>query len=310
MENSSLIGTGFTPEGIHNSYVMYDLMGEMSWRSNPIQNIKLWFQNYATRRYGMKNIYASKAWKILSKSVYNSTLPNPRGHVLLIELPDLGMKDMRWYSMTDLYDAWDLMVSAGTDLSESEAYQFDLVDTTRQALANTAPVWYALACEAYYKKDLQLLHEYSLVFLDLLKDLDQILQTNENFMLGPWIESAKSNGMTEEEKLNYEFNARNQLTLWGPDGQILDYAGKQWSGLISDYYIPRWELFFKHLETNILEGTMFDADIFKNDFLTRIGKPFCVDVKPYPTKAKGNSLQIAKLLNQKWNEKLLSLNHS
>ena len=55
---------------------------------------------------------------------------------------------------------------------------------------------------------------------------------------------------------------------------------------------------------------MFDADIFKNDFLTRIGKPFCVDVKPYPTKAKGNSLQIAKLLNQKWNEKLLSLNHS
>ena len=25
----------------------------------------------------------------------------------------------------------------GTDLSESEAYQFDLVDTTRQALANT-----------------------------------------------------------------------------------------------------------------------------------------------------------------------------
>ena len=50
-----------------------------------------------------------------------------------------------------------------------------------------APVWYALACEAYYKKDLQLLHEYSLVFLDLLKDLDQILQTNENFMLGPWI---------------------------------------------------------------------------------------------------------------------------
>ena len=31
--------------------------------------------------------------------------------------------------------------------------------------------------------------------------------------------------MTEEEKLNYEFNARNQITLWGPDGQILDYAG-------------------------------------------------------------------------------------
>ena len=40
----------------------------------------------------------------------------------------------------------------------------------------------------------------------------------------------------------YEFNARNQLTLWGPDGQIMDYAGKQWAGLVADYYIPRWQV--------------------------------------------------------------------
>lgn len=28
----------------------------------------------------------------------------------------------------------------------------------------------------------------------------------------------------------YEYNARNQITLWGPDGQIKDYANKQWAG--------------------------------------------------------------------------------
>ena len=29
MANSSMVGIGFTMEGIHNSYVMYDLMREM-----------------------------------------------------------------------------------------------------------------------------------------------------------------------------------------------------------------------------------------------------------------------------------------
>lgn len=28
----------------------------------------------------------------------------------------------------------------------------------------------------------------------------------------------------------YEYNARNQITLWGPNGEIIDYANKQWSG--------------------------------------------------------------------------------
>jgi hypothetical protein len=30
-----------------------------------------------------------------------------------------------------------------------------------------------------------------------------------------------------KEARNYEFNARNQITLWGPDGQILDYGGEE-----------------------------------------------------------------------------------
>ena len=30
-----------------------------------------------------------------------------------------------------------------------------------------------------------------------------------------------------------------QITLWGPNGEIMDYAAKQWSGLFSSYYTPR-----------------------------------------------------------------------
>ena len=74
-------------------------------------------------------------------------------------------------------------------------------------------------------KSAPLLHENGLVFIDLLKDIEEILSTNKNFLLGPWLESAKALATNEEEKKIYEFNARNQITLWGPNGEILDYAG-------------------------------------------------------------------------------------
>ena len=109
---------------------------------------------------------------------------------------------------------------------------------------------------------------------------------------------SKALATTDAESRLYEFNARNQITLWGPDGgfifleivsfcnssflgQILDYAGKQWSGMMSDYYIPRfkrssiwtafiqllcsirWKMFFKTLEESLLTGKKFNSDDFK-----------------------------------------------
>lgn len=33
--NVSMIGTGISPEGINQNYVMYDFMNELGWRSQP-----------------------------------------------------------------------------------------------------------------------------------------------------------------------------------------------------------------------------------------------------------------------------------
>ena len=111
MEGSSMVGTGFTMEGIHNSYVMYDLMSEMSWRTEPIKDLDRWFQvpggyffhlfyefipvqAYGARRYGVENVLVAAALKLLSDSVYNvnATARNFHGHVLILRPPSLGLK--------------------------------------------------------------------------------------------------------------------------------------------------------------------------------------------------------------------------
>ena len=69
--------------------------------------------------------------------------------------------------------------------------------------------------------------------LKTLDDMDLILATNKQFSLNNWVKSARSWAQTPAELAQYEENALNQLTIWGPDGQELDYATKQWSGVVS-----------------------------------------------------------------------------
>ena len=82
-------------EGIHNSYVMYELMTESFWRSEPIENLSQWFANFTHRRYGQNMSELENAWIILGGSVYNccaalKPLPKPfryHGKTTLTVLP-------------------------------------------------------------------------------------------------------------------------------------------------------------------------------------------------------------------------------
>ena len=171
-------------------------------------------------------------------------------------------------------------------------------------MVNVAPKFYNLAMEAFHKKDSKGLALNAYKFLDMLKDMDAILATNKHFLLGVWLEEAKSVASGSEYQLAesalYEFNARNQITLWGPNGEILDYANKQWSGLINDYYYPRWKLFYQRLGESVHSNTTFDQDAYKRDFIEYIGKPFTYANNLYPTKPIGDSITIARKLYSKW----------
>ena len=79
--------------------------------------------------------------------------------------------------------------------------------------------------------------------------MDTLLASDTHFLLGNWIENAKSKAKNEKELDYYEWNARLQLTLWGENYTtgLYDYAAKAWSGLINEYVF--YLLYLKVLKT-------------------------------------------------------------
>lgn len=113
------------------------------------------------------------------------------------------------------------------------------------------------------------------LLLALIDDLAAILNTNKFFSLESWLSSARAAAGDEESRALFEFNARNQVTLWGPDGlkdsffqefilkgEISDYASKAWGGLYATYYRARWALFLEALRGSLRARRPFDEAAF------------------------------------------------
>lgn len=136
-------------------------------------------------------------------------------------------------------------------LWSNPAYQHDMVDMTRQVMANAFASLYSDLVSTYNSSGTaDQLSQQGKKMDDLLSALDAVLGTNKNFRLSTWIAAAKGWAHGNQSYTSYlEYQARNQITLWGPNGEITDYASKQWGGLVASYYAPRWRLFVEYLKT-------------------------------------------------------------
>lgn len=121
----------------------------------------------------------------------------------------------------------------------------------------------------------------------LYDDLEDLLASSPDFLLGKWLESAKKSAPTPNERENFEFNARNQITLWGPNGEIVDYANKQWSGVVKDYFALRWSIFLQELLKSIRNNEEIDNDRVKRIIFDVVELPFSYSKKSYPVLPKG-----------------------
>lgn len=228
---------------------------------------------------------------MLLKSVYAfEGLQNIRGKYTLCRRPTLKWKPWSWYDEKLVRKALRKFVTIADNetVPMNNLFRCDLVDLTRQYLQNQADTLYLNIVDAFKAKiNFEQFSSMSEEFLDLLNDLDSLLGTHNDFLLGNFLEGAKALGLNDAERKQYELNARNQITLWGPNGQIIDYATKQWSGIVKDYYVPRWTLFFEQLRSCLQHITSFNQTKFQEDVFQQVELPFNVDSKVYPTQPEG-----------------------
>jgi alpha-N-acetylglucosaminidase len=136
-------------------------------------------------------------------------------------------------------------------------------------------------------------------FTELLRDIDTLLATREDFLLGRWLEDAKRWGKSEAEKAQMEWNARRVLTLWGETPVIDDYAHKEWSGMISGFYLPRWEKALDRAKKDLREGRAFDAGAFDVEIRPWM-RQWSSERDSYPDRPRGDSVEVARRLWKKY----------
>ncbi|KAH0956765.1 hypothetical protein HN011_009096 [Eciton burchellii] len=300
MNSSTMIGTGLTPEGINQNYVIYELMSEMAYRHHPV-DLDVWFESYATRRYGVWNEYTVAAWKQLGKTIYNFRgTERIRGQYVITRRPSLNITPWVWYSREDFYSTWKVFLKARYGRGNNTLYRHDMVDITRQALQLMADDIYLNLIDSYKKNNITAFRSYANALLGLFDDLESILASGNNFLLGTWLAQAKDMAVNDEERRSYEYNARNQITLWGPNGEIRDYANKQWSGVVADYFKPRWELFLKALEKSLVQRTKLNITEINDRIFREVEQPFTLSTKVYPVEAIGDTIDIATKIMTKW----------
>lgn len=296
--NSTMIGTGLTPEGIFQNEVVYELMNENAIATQP-RNLTEWVTQFHTNRYGAYSSDADKAWQLLKRSVYSAKIKH-EGKNGYLKRPSLRPFVRIWYNPADLYNAWAAMVQAAQHLSTSELFRYDLVDVTRNSLQIISLKYYSDMVSAYRSNNSLMLNQSSVLLLSLLNDLETILGSDSHFLLGSWIQAARDNGVSAQEKDLMEFNVRNQLTLWGPRGEIRDYAAKQWSGLISGYYFKRWSVYIDLLKSSLAAGTKWNTTLANEMMFEQAELPFNQERKVYPVTPTGDPVAIAISLLHKY----------
>jgi len=314
-KSGNLVGIGLTMEGIEQNPVLYELMTAHTWQNQAI-DLKTWLPKFIRNRYGNSDIHALKAWDILHQTVF--TVPQDKyirdGAESIIQARPTLDSLTRWtntrlnYLPQDLLPAWDELIKASATCKNSDGFQYDVVDVSRQVMANYALPLQRQIVRDYRSKNLVAFKNSSQQFIQLISDLDQLLATRKDFLLGPWVADARRWGTNESEKALYEMNAKDLITLWGDAKNPLhEYACRQWSGLMNDFYKPRWQQFFQRLETSLQQNKALDVKAFDKQISEWEWK-WVNQRKDYPTLTTGDPVNLAMKMHQKY-RKLMANAH-
>ncbi|OQR94896.1 alpha-N-acetylglucosaminidase (NAGLU) [Achlya hypogyna] len=293
-----MLGIGLTMEGIFQNYVVYELTLDMAWQAAPV-DLTAWLPAYLRHRYHCTNADAGVAWKELLASVYGGRAP-PR--CILTYRPHWKMLSSAKPDTTDrVRAAYRAMLDAAADpaLAATDTFRHDLVDVAREALSAALAAGY-LEFRALYDTPTTpaRLRAKADTLLELMADTDSLLATTPAFMLGPWLAAAAACAQPATQAY-FGYQARNQLTRWGEGDTLSDYAAKQWSGLITDYYMPRWALWLNAAVAAFAAGKPMD-EAAVGEAIGAFEERWQTSTTAFPVAPTGDAVEIARAMYAKY----------
>jgi alpha-N-acetylglucosaminidase len=248
-------GVGIMPEGIDNNPVAYDLVLELAWHGDHVDASK-WLEGYVQYRYGRPDPDLSGAWALLLQTAYGDKNDGIPENVLCARPRTPVHSVTTWGSVKIGYDpavfarAVDLFARAADRFRDTETYRLDLVAFRAQVLSNEANDVSGELDAALGERNRAAFDSAADRFLRLGRATDELLGTEAFYRLGTYRGQALRYGDTPEERRNSLRNAMMLVTYWGGNDfssdDDHDYAYKEWAGMMTSYYLRRWEMYFDY----------------------------------------------------------------
>lgn len=229
-----------------------------------------------------------------------------------------------------VFRAWRHLLMATEEISSrnhhffrenNEPFQYDLINLGREILAQLSTPAAKNFTDATTRTPLSRdeVTTSGSFYMELLNDTDALLSTEYAFLLGPWIESARRWGDSQVDdcysveldspdcRYFYEWNARTQITTWNPTSiknhEIpagpVDYAKKQWAGLVRDYYTTRARILLRQaLKDQEINQTLDQAEVDR--LFARHAYEWTTATDKYSTTTTGDAISTSTLMFTKY----------
>ncbi len=240
-----LVGYGTAPEGIENNEVIYELIADAGWQEKPI-DVPAWLRNYNINRYGASNAALERFWTLMThnNSVYGPQFKDHPRYTWQVG-PHGGTNNHTIVFSKEYEMAIKTFLSAAKDFQGNEAFKYDMIELAAMyACGKAQQLAFAINTDISAGKTAEAKKKIK-QFEQLMLQIDQLLASHPLHRLEKWLGHAKAYDKKIPKKgTSYESNARRLVTIWGPP--INDYSARIWSGLVGQYYLKRWMMFFEN----------------------------------------------------------------